>query len=154
MKRALLILLFAAALPFAASGQRIALGEKVPELRVGTWIGGRQPAAAPLTYIEFYQAQTPASARSLAKLKALTDKLGAKLRVVVVVREKEDEAARMLGAWVSPRIGVGTDPAGRTFAAFGVEYLPFGVLTDARNRALWMGNTLLFKEETIEENLP
>lgn len=148
------MLLLAVALPCtAAFGQRIALGEKVPELRIGTWIGGQQPAAAPLTYIEFYQSQTPASAKSLGKLKALTDKLGAKLRVVVVVREKEDEAARMLGSYVSPRIGVGVDQAGRTFAAFGVEYLPFGVLTDARNRALWMGNTLQLKEEIIEENL-
>lgn len=154
MKRVFLLLLFALTAPFVqAVGQHIALGERVPELRVEKWIAGQQPAAAPLTYIEFYQSQNEASRKSLDRLKALSDKLGAKLRIIVVAREKEEDAARLAGPYVSRRIGVGIDPTGRTFTAFGVNYLPFGVLTDARNRALWLGNTLQLKEEIIEENL-
>ena len=57
MKKVLLILLFAALLPFAAAdAQNIALGERVPELKVPAWLDGQKPAATPrLTYVEFFQ---------------------------------------------------------------------------------------------------
>lgn len=48
MKKVLLILLFAALLPFAAAdAQNIALGERVPELKVPAWLDGQKPAATP-----------------------------------------------------------------------------------------------------------
>ena len=154
MKRALLFLLLALTVPFSRAGaQTVALGEKVPELRVSEWIGGQQPKPAQLTWIEFFHAQNPSSVTSLERLKALSSKLGTKLRIIVLSREKGEETLRVLTPYVSPRIGVGIDPSGRTFAAFGVQYVPFGVLTDARNRALWLGNSLQLKEETIRDNL-
>ena len=53
MKKILLILLLAALLPFAAAdAQNIALGERVPELKVPAWLDGQKPAATPrLTYV-------------------------------------------------------------------------------------------------------
>ena len=46
MKKILLILLLAALLPFAAAdAQNIALGERVPELKVPAWLDGQKPAA-------------------------------------------------------------------------------------------------------------
>ena len=40
--------------------------------------------------------------------------------------------------------------AEKGFTAFGVTYVPFGVLTDAKNRAVWMGNSLQFNEKLIQ----
>lgn len=154
MKRVLIFLLLALTAPFAqAEAQTVVLGQKVPELRITEWVAGRQPAPAQLTWIEFFHAQNPASVTSLEKLKALSNKLGTKLRIIVVSREKGEEVLRVLEPYVSPRISVGIDPTGRTFTAFGVQYVPFGVLTDARNRALWLGNSLQLKEETIRDNI-
>ena len=53
-------------------------------------------------------------------------------------------------AWLLDEDGaaLGTEKA---FTAFGVTYVPFGVLTDARNRATWMGNSLQFNEKLIEQ---
>ena len=48
-------------------------------------------------------------------------------------------------------MGVGFDASGRSFSNFGVAYLPFGVLTDAKNRALWMGNSLQLTPAFIEK---
>lgn len=154
MKKVLLILSLALVLPFAAAeAQNIALGERVPELKVPAWLGGQKPAAAPrLTYVEFFHSSNEACITSLEQLRALTGKLGAKLRVVVVTRENEEKIAPLLSSFLSPHISVALDTGGRIFTAFGVQYVPFGVLVDARNRALWMGNSLQLTPEIIEKS--
>lgn len=54
MKKVLLIWLLAAGFASAgATAQNIALGERVPELKIQTWLDNRQPEPAPTTYIEF-----------------------------------------------------------------------------------------------------
>lgn len=70
---------------------------------------------------------------------------------MVVAQESEEKVAAILRPYVSQRIGVGFDASGRSFANFGVAYLPFGVLTDAKNRALWMGNSLQLTPAFIEK---
>lgn len=150
MKKKILITLAAMAFSAAVSGQEIALGERVPEFRIAAWLDDRQPEAAPLTYIEFFSS-SPAGVRSLERLCELSRREGERLRIVVVTREQHEKIARLLRPYLSERIGVALDAA-RGFELFGVRYVPFGVLTDRRNRALWMGNTLQFDEETIQQS--
>ena len=140
MKKVLLILLFAALLPFAAAdAQNIALGERVPELKVPACLDGQKPAATPrLTYVEFFQSSNAACITSLKQLRAMTDKLGTKLRVVVITQEKEDKIGPLLRPYLSPQISV--------------QYVPFGVLVDSKNRALWQGNSLQLTPEIIEKS--
>ena len=154
MKKVLLILLFAWAFPLAsAEAQNIALGERVPELKVSSWLNGRKPATTPrLTYVEFFQSSNAACITSLKQLRALTDKLGTKLHVVVVTQEKEDKIGPMLKPYLSQQVSVALDAGGRIFTAFGVQYVPFGVLVDSKNRALWMGNSLQLTPEIIENS--
>lgn len=124
MKKVLLIWLLAAGFASAgATAQNIALGERVPELKIQTWLDNRQPEPAPTTYIEFFHST------------------------------KEDPAkiAPLLRPYLSERISVGLN-AEKSFTAFGVSYLPFGVLTDAKNRTLWMGNSLQINEKLIEQS--
>ena len=149
MKKVLLTLLLALALPVAAAvAQNIALGERVPEVKVPAWL-----AATPrLTYVEFFHSSNPACTASLEQLRAITDKLGAKLRVVVVTRENEEKISPLLSPFLSRHISVALDTGGRIFSAFNVQYVPFGVLVDSRNRALWMGNSLQLTPEIIEKS--
>ena len=102
MKKVLLTLLLALALPVAAAvAQNIALGERVPEVKVPAWLGGEKPAATPrLTYVEFFHSSNPACTASLEQLRAITDKLGAKLRVVVVTRENEEKISPLLSPFL------------------------------------------------------
>lgn len=152
MKRIIPLLLLALAVPAFGAAQRIALGERAPEVRPAAWLGGRQPLGADMTYVEFFAESNPACRTSLERLKELTSKLGTKLRVIVVAREKEERLAPLLAPYLSPHIAVALDPEGKVFAAYGVSYVPFGVLTDARNRALWMGNSLQLTEQVIEQS--
>lgn len=153
MKKVMLILLLALATPAAAVvAQNIALGEKVPEMKVASWLGDRQPQSAALTYIEFFHSSNPSGIASVERLKELSDKLGARMRVIVLTREDRERIAPLLEKYLSPRLAVGFDPSGRIFTAFGVTYLPFGVLTDAKMRALWLGNSLQLTPELIEKS--
>lgn len=152
MKKVLLIWLLAAG--FASAGvtaQNIALGERVPELKAQAWLDDRQPTPAPMTYIEFYHSTNPACKTSLERLKELTGKLGTKLRVIVVTKEDAAKIAPLLRPYLSEWLTVVLN-AEKGFTAFGVTYLPFGVLTDAKNRALWMGNSLQINEKLIEQS--
>ncbi len=151
MKSVLLISLFVLSGLCGAQAQRIALGERVPELKISGWLEGRQPAAAPLTYIEFFHSSNKEGIRSLDRLTAAAAELNGRLRIVIVAQESEDKVAAILLPYVSERTGVGFDPSGRSFSNFGITYLPFGVLTDAKNRALWMGNSLQLTPAFIEK---
>ncbi len=152
MKKALLILLSVWILsPSEAEAQNIILGEKVPELKAAGWIDNRHPAPAPITYVEFFHSSNPACINSLKRLRALATKPKSDLRVIVVTREDTARIASMLRPYLSERV-TATIHADRGFSAFGVTYVPFGVLIDARNRALWMGNSLQFNEKVIEQS--
>ena len=99
-------------------------------------------------------------------LDALTDEAQAIGAVNVIAIERREGALRLVGAntdavgfrrsiepllrpCLAPRIAVALDTSGRGFAAFGVSYLPFGVLVDAKKRALWMGNTLQMNKQLL-----
>ena len=152
MKKVLLIWLLAAGFASAgATAQNIALGERAPELKIQAWLDDRQPAPAPMTYIEFFHSTNPACKTSLERLKELTGKLGTKLRVIVVTKEDAAKIAPQLRPYLSERISAGLN-AEKGFTAFGGSYLPFGVLTDAKNRVLWMGNSLQINEKLIEQS--
>ena len=47
---------------------------------------------------------------------------------------------------------LGAHAVGSGLAAFGVQYVPFGVLVDSKNRALWQGNSLQLTPEIIEKS--
>lgn len=154
MKKTLYLLLLALTLPLAAvKAQNIALGQRVPELKVTAWLAGQQPGNAPLTYVEFFHSSNPGCIESLERLRTWTNKYGTKLRIIVLAQEKEEVVAPLLSPFLSPHISVGLDPAGRIFSAFGVVYVPFGVLLDAKNRAQWMGNSLQLTEQIIDDSL-
>lgn len=152
MKKILILLLFALAIPGTnLRAQCIALGERAPEIKPTAWLGDKPPAEAPTTYVEFFSASNPAGIASLKHLQTLTSKFGTKLRVIVVSRDKEETLAPIVAPYLSPRFAVALDPQGRLFSAYGVSYIPFGVLLDARGRALWQGNTRQLTEKIIRD---
>ncbi len=71
---------------------------------------------------------------------------------MVVTRENEEKISPLLSPFLSRHISVALDTGGRIFSAFNVQYVPFGVLVDSRNRALWMGNSLQLTPEIIEKS--
>jgi len=152
MRKAFLAGVAALTVAAAASAQNIALGERAPEPKVQSWLDDREPAEAPLTYIEFFHSSNKTALASVERLRQLSQKMGERLRIIVLVHESEEKIAPLLTPCLSRQLGVGFDPSGKSFSAYGVAYVPFGVLLGPRNRALWMGNTLQLTPEIIENS--
>lgn len=153
MRKIVFMLLAAlASVPAAAVAQNIALGERMPEPKVQSWLDGREPAPAPLTYVEFFHSASRNSMESVRHLEWLSGQMGDRMRVIILVHEPEEKIAPLLTPCLSDRISVGLDPNGRLFAAYNVAYVPFGVLLGPRSRARWMGNTLQLTPAIIEQS--
>lgn len=153
MKKTIVLLLLALT-GFALPGntQHIVPGERAPELKIQNWIDGKVPAPAPRTYVEFFHSSCKASAESVERLGELSRHMGDKLRIVIIVCNDDQKAAEALRPHLSDSIGAGIDPEGKLFAAYGVHYIPFGVLLGPRNRVLWMGNSRQLTPEIIEKS--
>lgn len=152
MKRIFLVL-FLLSWSLTAAAQHVALGEKAPELKAASWLDGRLPTQGRATLLVFFHSASRPSVESLAQMRALGRRFGERLNVVVVTKEHPESVADMVRPYAEGNLTVAFDESGRSFAAYDVQYLPFGVLVSAKGRALWMGNPRQLTEATIESNI-
>ncbi len=149
------VLAFVAALAVtSAAAQVLVIGEKVPDFRIKEWVSMRKPVPAPqkMMLVEFFHSSNPGSVGRLAVLDRLAAEYPAGLTVAVLVKEDTLEVIRQLRD-ASYLYYIGIDDGGRTFGAFGVQYVPFAVLIDPKGRLLWMGNSTTMDQEVIENHL-
>ncbi len=146
---------FIAALVFmAATAQVLVIGEKVPDFKVREWIVMDKPVPVPqkMILVEFFHPSNAGSVKRLAELDRLAGEYPAGLTVTVITKDDSEVSRKMLRD-ASARYHAGIDDAGRTFAAFGVQYVPYAVLVDPKGRLLWMGNPATMDDSIIENNL-
>ncbi len=86
-------------------------------------------------------------------MQELGRKFGDRVNVVVVVRESPEAVDGIVRPYAEGNLTVAFDDSGRSFAAYDVQYLPFGVLVSAKGRALWMGNPRQLTEAILDSNL-
>ena len=152
MKKTLLcMLLLWVLLPEIASAQDVALGERLPKVKIATWLDDRIPEERELTYLEFFSANNPQCRMSLLQLQDLSRKFANRLSIVIVTKDPEEKVRTMLLPYLSDNIGVVMDRDHKIYTSFDVKYVPFGVLHDSKRRAVWMGNTLKLTEEIIDK---
>lgn len=136
-----------------AAAQQLALGEKTPDLKIRSWLDGRMPSPGrPMLLVFFHSASRP-SVESLASVRELGAKFDGRLDVVVIAKEAPETADPVVRPYAGGNLTVAFDDGGRTFSAYDVNYLPFGVLVTAKGRALWMGNPRQLTEKIVESNL-
>ena len=143
MKR-IFLALFLLSWTLGAASQNVALGEKTPDLKVKSWLDDRMPVPGRTFLLVFFHSTSRPAVESLAHLQELWRKFGDRVNVVVVVRESP---------YAEGNLTVAFDDSGRSFAAYDVQYLPFGVLVSAKGRALWMGNPRQLTEAILDSNL-
>lgn len=134
----------------AASAQKLMIGEKVPELKVGEWINDR-PAQGTARLIEFFHSSDNQLKERLSALDRYAKKYEG---LTIILISREGKAAIERTVLSSPRgYSIGADDEGKTFGAFGVQYVPFCVLTDSKGKVVWFGNPSGLEEATIESAL-
>lgn len=152
MRKVLLILLFVTGISCTGFAQNIILGERVPDLKAAAWLDGRQPTPTPMTYIEFFHSSNPSCITSIKRLKGLIEKSKQGISIIVVTKEDPEKITELMRPYLNERLFVALH-ADKGFEVFGVTYVPSGVLVGPRNRALWMGNSLQFNEQVIEQSI-
>ena len=101
-------------------------------------------------YLSFF---IPRAVESLADLQSLGRKFRDRINVVVVAKESPEAVGAIVRPYAEGNLTVAFDDNGRSFTAYDVQYLPFGVLISPKGRALWMGNPRQLTEAILESNL-
>ena len=142
MKRAFLFLLALLACAFSGTilAQNIVIGEKAPELKNVLWLADKAPAASDYSLLIFFHSSNRGCFASIDNVQKVSKGVEHKFKIIVITQEEADKIAPLLTSYLSERFGVAFDHEKKIFANFGVQFVPFGVTTDAKNRVQWMGN--------------
>ncbi len=143
MKKILFIIALIVACAQSSWAQDIFIGERIPDLKGVSWLGGEvEPEPTHRTLVNFFASNNEQCCDYIDKLKQLSDESKGRFSVFVIVKGNDRRAIDMLSEYVGPHFKVGIDTSSKIMAEFGVSYLPYGVLIDSKNRAIWMGNAL------------
>lgn len=127
---------------------KMIIGDKAPEVKVSKWLYGAPATGNPM-FIEFFHSSSAPCVARLTPLGQMASKLSGKLTVVVISHDTAANIDEVMGSSSKPYY-VAIDDNSKTFTAYGVQYVPYGVLVDRKGRIAWMGNPSSLKIETIE----
>lgn len=132
--------------------QKLVIGERAPELKVKEWVGKKPTTESQAKLIEFFYSASKPSLDRLKALDELSEKHKAKLLVIVIAKEDKTKIIQVVNPGVR-KFYTALDDAGKSFSSYGVEFVPFSVIVDARGKVLWMGNSASLTDEVIKKVL-
>lgn len=119
---AVVVLLFSAG---SCPAQRLVVGEKAPELKVGEWLLHKDALSdSRPTLVEFFFSRSEPSLRRLTVLDGFIRDHSERLNVILMVRESRERLAAALEG-KGYAFTVALDDGNRTFAAYGVQFGSF-----------------------------
>ena len=133
----------------SVEAQTIAIGERTPRVRKVKWLNGNIPQKCNFTYIEFiHSASTPCRA-SAERIHNIINEFD-NIAFVLISHQSASEIDHWVTEHIDTRAGVVIeDDHIRT--SFGVNYAPYAVILDHKNRALWFGNPQRLDRTMIEK---
>lgn len=136
-----------------ATAENIIVGDKLPDMRVQAWLMDLQPDKADYTCILFYHSESELCKQSLRQIKRLVKANAPHFNMIIITKEDYASAGVSLTEHLADNIGVAFDDKGRTFRYFGVKFIPFCVVCDSKNRAVWCGNGASLNQAVISKIL-
>lgn len=147
MKR-LILLIALISCTVSAYAQRLVAGEKAPKLTVSRYIYGGPSDKGKPTLVEFFVSSGNQSRSQIETLTAFADKYRGKIDVVLVSGDDE-QTTRSFFNGEAPRFTVAIDADGKSFADYGVQYVPFSVLVDGKGGYVWQGRSKSIPDNVI-----
>lgn len=148
MKRIILMtaMLFLALSPLSA--QRLVIGERAPELKIQKWLTAVPSTEGKFVMVEFFHSSNKKSVERLSTLNTLAKTNAEKLAVIIITRES-DPAVTSVILNGNPSYYVGLDEGGKIFSAYSAQYVPYSVVSDKKQRILWVGNPTSMSNEDV-----
>lgn len=125
----------------ATRAQKLVIGSRVPDFKGVEWSTLPPRAEVPML-IEFYDSGNASSARFFPRLAEIHHRHGngnRGIQIVVLTRGGEP-ALDSLRAKYGERYFIGSDPDGRVYRAFHVQYVPYTILVNSKGELYWQGN--------------
>lgn len=140
-----------------ALAQKMVIGSRIPDFRGVHWLtsapaGPGSGQTAPML-VEFYDPDNATSARFFPKLADIWQKYGngdSGIRIVVLVARKGPAADKLLKEY-GDRYHIGTDPDGKVYQAFNVQFLPYTILVDSKGELYWQGNLVNITDAVLQK---
>jgi thiol-disulfide isomerase/thioredoxin len=154
MKRSILVLLALwgiLGIHSSVQAQNLVIGSRVSELKTSEYLHGTLQKDRPMLIEFFYSASEPCRDR-LPELNKLAGDYAGKIDVLVLANEDRDRIIPLLKG-ENYAFAVALDDAGKTFNAYGVRFVPFSVLLDAKGRVLWFGHSARLTIVDLEQAL-
>ena len=154
MKRSILVLLALwgiLGIHTSVRAQNLVIGSRVSELKTSEYLHGTLQKDRPMLIEFFYSASEPCRDR-LPELNKLAGDYAGKIDVLVLANEDRDRIIPLLKG-ENYAFAVALDDAGKTFNAYGVRFVPFSVLLDAKGPVLWFGHSARLTIPDLEQAL-
>ena len=144
MRSKLTILLFALCTWFGTTAQNVAIGEKAPRVKSSD-LSIEKGQYLYLGFVHSPSRPCEISAPKVSELIGSIDQISA----ILLTREQQGECEQwLIDMFLSgSRVQMGAD---EIFRKFGVDYAPYGVILDHKQRALWQGNPQTLDKDKIE----
>jgi len=150
MRRILYIFFLLMVMPTAIS-QKLVIGSEIPDFRSLrneiAWMT-TSPEPGPML-IDFYQPYNPTCVDNLERLSKIAESMHDKLSVVIFTKDPDYKLKAMAG-----KVYVAVDTTGNGFfERCYVQYLPYTILVDVKNRLLWHGILNTLSDDMLVEKL-
>ena len=132
-----------------AEAQTISLGERTPRLKKVKWLNGNQPQKCDFTYIEFIHSASIPCRQSAERIYGIIKEME-NTSFILISHQSATEIDNWVTECISEKSGVIIDDT-QIRTSFGVNYAPYAVILDHKNRALWFGNPQRLDHAKIEE---
>lgn len=120
-----------------AEAQKLVIGSKMPDLTGVQWLT-KAPKSTKSIFLDFYQSTNSTCVANIDKIEKVISKQP-KLSVVIITREN-NAAIKSLVNKYGADYAIGYDPDGKIYSAFGVKFVPFSMIFDAKGEMAWQGN--------------
>ncbi|MBR2429361.1 MAG: thioredoxin family protein [Alistipes sp.] len=142
MKRIIIIMTTALLWCASANAQNIRLGEKIPEISVESILGEQlRLIEQEYTCLIFMHSKCEPCATALPQFHKIASPISERLAVVLLTNESsdmEEELNQRFGSYVT---SIAFDRNKHTYRAFGINFVPFGVIYHTKNRRIeWFGS--------------
>lgn len=141
MKHLAIILFSLLCATYSASAQKVIIGDKIPTIKSNAWLMDAEPDSAPYTCIVFYHSESELCIKSLENIKGFCGEYNGLFNLVVITKEDYAEAGVTLTSFLDNHSGVLFDNNGKIFNDFGVKFVPFSVIYNAKHKIVWCGNS-------------
>ncbi|MDD3108233.1 MAG: redoxin domain-containing protein [Alistipes sp.] len=132
--------------------KKLIVGVKAPDLKVSQWLSTSRPDDNLPTWIEFFFSRSKSCTQRLETLDQWAQRYAGRLNVMVLSCESQQTMDSLFTAQPYAFL-FGCDPEKKNFTAYDAQFVPYGVLLDAKKRVVWFGNPTKFDTQWLQKTI-